>query len=85
MGPTLMNRCQPAKMDTKENRKMLKRIQILEEGKVPAKNTGKWEIEGPERRVARKECKRLQEEFEIGGFMAQKRAMEHCQKKFVGG
>ena len=25
------------------------------------------------RRVTRKECKRLREEFEVGGFMAQKR------------
>ena len=30
-GPKLMNRCKPAKMDTKENGKMLKRIQILGE------------------------------------------------------
>ena len=39
MGPKLMNCCGPEEMDTKEFGKMLKRIQALEEGRVPAKET----------------------------------------------
>ena len=37
MGPPLMNCCKPVQVGTKEHGKMLKRIQILEEGRVPAK------------------------------------------------
>ena len=32
-------------------------------------------------RVTRKECERLREEFEVGGFMAQKGVVAHCWKK----
>ena len=31
-----------------------------------------WKVEEEKRTVTRKECKRLREEFEAGGFMAQK-------------
>ena len=37
MGPKLMNCCRPERMGTKEYGKMLKRIQTLEDGRVPAK------------------------------------------------
>ena len=37
MGPQLMNCCRPEQMDTKEFGKMVKRIQTLEEGRVPSK------------------------------------------------
>ena len=57
-------------MDTKEYGKMLKRILILEERRVPAKNAKGWTIEGRKRRVTRKECKRFLAEFDEGGFMA---------------
>ena len=43
MGPKLMNCCKP--MGAKEYGKMLKRIQTLEEGRVPAKETKNWRNE----------------------------------------
>ena len=64
-GRKLMNRCKTEKMDRKERGKMFKRILIPEEGKLL------WKIEGG-KGVTRKECKRLREEFEVGGFKAQK-------------
>ena len=45
MGPKLMNCCRPEQMDTKEFGKMVKRIQILEEGRVPAKEAKNWRKE----------------------------------------
>ena len=44
--PKLMNCCRPEQIGTKEFGKMLKRIQTLEEGSVPAKETQNWRIEG---------------------------------------
>ena len=67
-----MNRCRPEKMDTKEYGKMLNRIVILEEGRVPERKEKGWNVKGENRRVTRKECKRLREKLEVGGFMAQK-------------
>ena len=46
MGPKLMNYCQPEQMGTKEYGKMLRRIQVLEDGRVPAKEARSWRIEG---------------------------------------
>ena len=46
MGPKLMHCCKPEEMGTKEFGRMLKRIQTLEEGRVPAKETKSWRIEG---------------------------------------
>ena len=46
MGPKLMNYCQPEQMGTKEYGKMSKRIQVLEDGRVPAKKAKKFEMEG---------------------------------------
>ena len=37
MGPKLMNCCKPEPMGTYGYGKMLKRIQVLEDGRVPAK------------------------------------------------
>ena len=45
MGPKLMNCCKPEEMGTKRFGRMLKRIQTLEEGRVPAKETKSWRIE----------------------------------------
>ena len=59
-------------MGTKEHGKMLKRIQILEDGRVPAKEAKDWKMEGKKRRITRKEYKRLINEFELKGLMAQK-------------
>ena len=72
MGPQLMNCCKLEKVGTKEDGKMLKRILTFEEGRVPAEDARGWKIEGPKRRVTGKAFKILREEFEVGGFMAQK-------------
>ena len=55
MGPKLLNCCKPEKVDTKEHGKMLKRIQVLEDGRAPAKEARNWMIEGLKRRMTRKE------------------------------
>ena len=60
MGPKLMNCCK------------LERIQVLEDGSVSVKEARNWKIEGQKRRITRKEYERLLNEFEMGGFMAQK-------------
>ena len=44
---------------TKEYGKMLKRIQVVEDGGVPAKEARSCRIEGQKRRIARKEYQRL--------------------------
>ena len=59
MGPKLMNCCKPEKVGTKEYGKIPKRIQILEDGRVPAKEARNWKIEGQKRRLTRKEYRRL--------------------------
>ena len=71
MGPKVMNCCRPEQMDTKEYGKMLKRLQVLEDGRVPAKEARDWKIEGQKRRITRKEYQRLVSEFEMEGLMAQ--------------
>ena len=64
-----MNCCKPEQVGTKEHGKMLKRIQILKDGRVPAKQANDWKIEGQKMRVT-KEYRRLLNAFEMGGFMA---------------
>ena len=54
-----MNCCRLDQMDTKEFGKMVKIIQILEEGGVPAKEAKNWRIDGEKKRITRKEYKRL--------------------------
>ena len=65
MGPKLVNCCRPEQMGTKEFGKWMKRIQILEEGRVPAKVSEK------RKGIARKEYRRLLYNFEMDGSMAQ--------------
>ena len=81
MGPKLMNCCRPEQLGTKEHGKMLKRVRFLEEGRIPAKEARNWKIEGQTRRITRKECMRLWNEFETGGFMA----VERRQRENVAG
>ena len=59
MRQKLLNCCRPEQVSTKEYGKMLKRIQILEDGRVPAKEAKDWKIEGKKMRITRKEYKRL--------------------------
>ena len=71
MGPTMMNCCRPEQVNTKEHGKVSKRIQILEDGRVPAKeaNHGKSDKKS---RITRKEYQRLLNKFDMEGFMAPK-------------
>ena len=76
-----MNCCKPEQACTKENGKMLKRIQVLEDGRVPARMRGNWKIEGQSRRITRKECQKLLIKFEMEGSMAQEdcgMSLEKC-------
>ena len=59
MGPKLMNYCKLEKIGAKECGKMLKRIQVLEDGRVPARDAKNWKIEGEKRRITRKDYRRL--------------------------
>ena len=66
MGPKLVNCCRP------EQSIMMKRIQTLEEGRVPAKEAKNWRMEGEQKSITRKEFKMLLNNFEMEGSMAQK-------------
>ena len=59
-------------MGTQGHGKMLKRIQVLEDGRVQAKEARNWRIEGEKRIMTGKEYQRLRNNFEMEGFMAQK-------------
>ena len=50
----------------------MKRIQILEDGRIPAKEAKNWKIEGQKRRITKKEYQRLLNKFEMEGVLAQK-------------
>ena len=51
MGPKLMNCCKPEQVGTKECGNMLKRIQVFEDGRIPAKEARSWRIEGQKNRI----------------------------------
>ena len=72
MRPKLMNCCEPEPMGTQAHGKMLKRIQVLDDGRVPAKEARSWRIEGQKTRITRKGHQRLLSKVEIEGFMSQK-------------
>ena len=44
MGPKLMNHCKLEKVGTKGHGQMLRRIQVLEEGRFPAKEAREWKL-----------------------------------------
>ena len=46
IGPKRMNCCRPEQMDTKEFGKMVKRIQILKEGRSPSQRSKELENRG---------------------------------------
>ena len=62
---------------------MLKKIQVLEDGSVPAEETRNWRIEGQKRRITRKEYQRLLNTFEMEGFMAQKGLRNLAREKIL--
>ena len=67
-----MNCCRPDQVGTKEYGKTLERTHILEDGRVLAKDAKDWKQEGKRRRITRKDHRRLSNEFEMEGLMAQK-------------
>ena len=72
MRPNMLKCCTPEQVGTKEHGTMIKRIQILEDGRVPAKEARDLEEKIRKRTITRKEYKRLINEFELEGFMALK-------------
>ena len=72
MGPKLMSRCKLEPMGIQEYGKMLERIQVLEDGRVPAKEARSWRIEGRKEKNHKKRVSEASEQFEMDGFMAQK-------------
>ena len=72
MGPKLVNCCRLGQMGTKKIGKMMKRIQTLEEGRVPAKEAKNWRIEEEKKIITREDHKRLPTKIEMEGLMAQK-------------
>ena len=85
MGPNLMNCCRPEQMGTKEVGNMLKRIQTLEEGRVPAKEAKSWRIEGNKKRITRKEHQRQVKKFEIKDLIAHKGLWNLAKEKTLEG
>ena len=53
-------------------RQNVKTDPVMEDGKVPAKESRNWKIEGLKRMITRTENPRLSNKFETEGFVAQK-------------
>ena len=83
MGPQFIHCCKPEQVGTKEYGKMLERVQILGDGRVPAKEARNWKIEGQKRRITRKEYRKLWNEFEAEGFKAQKGLWNVAREKLL--
>ena len=60
---------------------MLKRVQTLEEGRVPAKEAKIGRIKGEQKRISRMEFQKLVNKFEMEGFMAQKGLWNLARRK----
>ena len=65
MGPKLVNCCKPEQMGTKESSKMMKIIQILEEGRVPAKEAKNWRTEGERKEIRERSIRGCLNKFEM--------------------
>ena len=65
-----MNCCKPEPMGSQGYGKMLKRSEVLEDGRVLAKDARHLRIRGQKRRITRKEYQRLLNNFEVEGFDA---------------
>ena len=83
MGLELMNCCKPEQVGTTEYGKMLKRIQVLEDGRIPAKEVRNWKIEGQKRRITWKEYRILSNDFEMGGSISQKSLWNVAREKML--
>ena len=63
-----MNCCKLEQAGTQEYGKVTKRIQVLEDGRVLAKEARNRKIEGQKRRIAENDYQRLLHEFEMEGL-----------------
>ena len=79
MGPKLTNCCRPEQTDTKEFGKMMKRIQILKEERVPAKEAKNWRIEGAKKNYKKGE-KEAGKQFRNGRVNGAKRPVEFGER-----
>ena len=70
-------------MATKEFSNMMKSIQTLEEGRVPAKEAKNGIIEGEKKRITREEYQRLLNNFEMEGLMSQKGLWNLAKEKIM--
>ena len=57
----------------------------MEDGKVPAKESRNWKIEGLKRMITRTENQRLLTKFENGRFRGAKEVVEARQRKCAAG
>ena len=84
MGPKLINCC---KTGTDWHQRVWQNnegIQVLVDGRVPAKEASSWRIEGRKRRITRKEYQRVLNKFVMEGFMAQKVLWKLVREKPAG-
>ena len=82
MGPKLINCCKPGTDGHQEYGKMLKIIQTLEDGRIPAEAQN-WRFEGRTKRITRKEYQRLVNKFEMEVFMEQKGLWNLAREKIL--
>ena len=85
MVPNLRNCCKPVQVGTAEHGKMLKRIQMLEDGRVPAKAANNRRIERKKRRITWMEYRRLSNEFELEAINGAERLVEPCKREKIAG
>ena len=74
----MRDRCKPEQVGTKEHSKMLKRIRVLEDGRIPAEEARNWKIEGQNSWVTWEGCGRL-----WSGLMAQKGLRNVAREKML--
>ena len=81
MGPQLTNCCRLEQMDTKEFGKMMKRIQIFEEGRVPSQRGKELENRGRKEKNYKKGVKEAVKQFRNGRRNGAKRPVELGERK----
>ena len=73
MGQNLMNCCKPEQVGTRDYGKMSNMTHIFADGRIPARESSNWKI----RRII------TRNEFEAGGFMAQKGQWNLAKRRCV--
>ena len=62
---------------------MLKRIEVLEDGRVPSNDAKHWKIKRQKRRITTKEYQRHLNKFGMEGFVGQKRLESRKKQSFA--